>query len=442
MEQTDVRDHPVKLRYELDEHLPAGETALYALQWLAISLPLVVIAGTVAAGHHFADPGLRTLYLQKATFITGLMFLGQAFCGHRLTLVAGPATALLLGIVGSRTTPDGTYTAIAVCGMFLTLISAAGLFGALRRLFTPRVTAAVMLLIAFTLTPTIVRLLTSGSGTSPSRLAFAVIFIVALFLAHRLLPAASRSLLITAGMAVGAMGFWGIFGVTVPVGNQAALAPFFTGLTSPVFDAGTILSFFFCFLALSLNEIGSMQSVAPLLRPEGMERRIRKGMTVTGIVNTAAGLMGVIGPVDYSLSPGVIATSGCGSRFPLIPAAGLLLLASFSPVVLGLAGAIPPAVVGSILVYTLSGQVAAGLLAAFADGAFTFEDGLVIGLPLLAGTVTALLPAAVVAEFPANLRSVAGNGFVVGVMAVLILDRIFRRPASRSANLRNRNQKQ
>ncbi len=423
------QDNTIKLRYGLDDRPPAGETALYALQWLAISLPFVVIIGTVAAGHHGADPELRTLYLQKATFITALMFLGQALFGHRLTLVAGPATALLLGIVGSRTTPDAVYTAVAVCGMLLAIVSAAGLFRALRGLFTPRVTAAVILLIAFTLTPTVVRLLTGGSGgTTAGRLAFAAVYIMALFLAHRFLPSAGRALLIVAGMAVGAAGFCGIFGFTNGVENQSALAPFFTGIVSPVFDVGAIVSFFFCFLALSLNEIGAMQAVAPLLRPEGMEGRIRRGMTVTGIVNAAAGLLGVIGPVDFSLSPGVIAASGCGSRFPLVPAAGLLLLASFSPAVLGVAGAIPPTVVGGILVYTLSGQVAAGLTAVFVGGTFTFEDGLVIGLPLLAGTVTALLPPAAVAEFPATLRSVAGNGFVVGVVAVLILDRIFRRP--------------
>ncbi len=104
-------------------------------------------------------------------------------------------------------------------------------------------------------------------------------------------------------------------------------------------------------------------------------------MTVTGIVNAAAGLLGVIGPVDFSLSPGVIAASGCGSRFPLIPAARLLLVASFSPAVLGMAGAISPAVVGGMLVYTLCGQVATGLTAASPAGPFTFEDGLVIGLP-------------------------------------------------------------
>jgi xanthine/uracil permease len=424
----------VKLRYGLDDRPPPGETALYGLQWLALSLPFVVIVGTVAAGRHFDDPGLRTLYLQKAAFVAGLMLLAQALFGHRLPLVAGPSAALLLGIVGSRATPDATYTAAAICGVTLAVISAAGLFGALRRLFTPRVTAAVVLLIAFTMTPTIVRLLTAGpGGTTAGRLSFGAVFVLALFMGHRFLPAAGRSLLIAAGMAAGAAAFSGYFGVSIATGDLAAVATLFAGTTSPVLDAGALISALFCFLALALNEVGSMQAIVPLLRPEGMDGRIRRGMTVAGVVNAVAGLLGTIGPVDFSLSPGVIAASGCGSRHPLLLAAGLLLAASFSPALLGVAGAIPQTVVGAVLVYTLSGQVAAGLSAAFDGGAFTFEDGLVIGLPLLAGTVTALLPASALSEFPAVVRSVAGNGFVVGVVAALLLDRIFRRPGTRAA---------
>jgi xanthine/uracil permease len=104
----------MSLRYGLDDRPPAGQTFLYALQWLALSLPFVVIVGTVAAAQHFDAPAARTLYLQKAAFAAGLMLLVQALFGHRLPLVAGPSSALLLGIVGSRATADEVYTAAAV----------------------------------------------------------------------------------------------------------------------------------------------------------------------------------------------------------------------------------------------------------------------------------------------------------------------------------------
>lgn len=72
-------------------------------------------------------------------------------------------------------------------------------------------------------------------------------------------------------------------------------------------------------------------------------------------------------------------------------------------------------------------SVAAGLGSALGDGRFDFEDGLVIGLPLLAGTAASMLPAEAVASIPPLLRPVAGNGFVVGVVSALALDRLFRR---------------
>jgi xanthine/uracil permease len=416
----------MKLRYGLDDRPPPAETALHALQWLAMSLPFVVIVGTVAAGHDGAAGGAATLYLQKAAFVTGVMILAQAFLGHGLTLVAGPATALLLGILGSRSTPDAAYTAIGACGLLLAALSAAGLFGLLRALFTTRVTATVLLLIAFTMAPSIARLLLAGSGGSAAaRLAFASGFVASMLVAHRFLPARARSLLIVAGMAAGSAVHLAFFGAGAGPAPRPWVATFFSGFATPVLDPGAIFSFLFCYLALSLNEIGSMQAVAPLLSPGGMEGRIRRGMTVTGLVNAGAGILGVIGPVDYSLSPGVIAASGCGSRFPLVPAGGLLVLASLSPALLGAAGAIPPAVVGGILLYTLAGQVAAGMNVAFGGDRFSFEDGMVIGLPVLAGTVTALLPPESLAGIPPALRSVAGNGFVTGVVAVLLLDRLF-----------------
>jgi len=63
-------------------------------------------------------------------------------------------------------------------------------------------------------------------------------------------------------------------------------------------------------------------------------------------------------------------------------------------------------------------------VAAEEAGRFQMEDGLVMGLPLLLGTVVAFAPASWVAAFPQLLRPIAGTGFLVGVVAVLILERV------------------
>jgi xanthine/uracil permease len=92
-------------------------------------------------------------------------------------------------------------------------------------------------------------------------------------------------------------------------------------------------------------------------------------------------------------------------------------------------GAVPSIVVGSVFLYLSAYQIAAGLaVAAEEAGRFQMEDGLVMGLPLLLGTVVAFAPAPWVAAFPLPLRPIAGNGFLVGVVAVLILEHVvFRR---------------
>ena len=86
-------------------------------------------------------------------------------------------------------------------------------------------------------------------------------------------------------------------------------------------------------------------------------------------------------------------------------------------------------VVGAVLVYILCAQISSGIvLLQEAPGGFDFETGLLIGLSILLGTIVAFLPAEVLAGFPATLRPVLGNGFVVGVVAALMMEHlVFRK---------------
>jgi xanthine/uracil permease len=425
----------MEIRYNLDEHPPLAATLLYGLQWFAIAVPVIVIIGKITAGCQCQDSAGQIVYLQKMAFLMALALAVQILWGHRLPIILGPSTVLLVGILASREAqPAAIDTAILCGGLLLTVVSLAGLFEHLKRLFTTRVVAVVLLLIAFTLLPTILRLITGVSEGVPSlvRLVFALTLVLGLFLLQQYLSGIWKSTLIVWAMLFGSIFYYLIYPERLdwePVRSSALVAGFFKNLIPGLsFDPGVMIAFFICFMALSINDLGSIQSVNEILKPPDAERRISRGIAVTGLANAASGILGIIGPVNFSLSPGIIAATGCASRMTLLPAAALLCMLAFSPAAIGLIGAVPAVVIGSVLTYLLCSQVAAGLMLLFEQPqGFTFTGGLVVGLPLLLGTMIAFLPVEVILTFPAILRPVLGNGFVMGVVAALILEHgVFR----------------
>jgi len=422
------------LQYSLDEKPPLLPWLLFGLQWLAIALPSLVIIGQVVATLHFDTLAGQVLYLQKLAFVVGLAMFAQILWGHRLPLVMGPAAVLLVGVLASQGFSLATvYTAVMVGGAVMALVSALGIFRMLQRLSTVRVVAVVLLLIAFTLTPAIRDLMLhrAGAGAPFAHLGFAMTLALAMFLVQRRLTPLWRSTLIVWALLFGALIYGLIFAQTsaLATGDLPMFAGFWRETSWPFsFDIGVILAFLVCFVALAINDLGSIQALEGILQPGDMGGRLSRGMTLTGLAGLLAGGLGVLGPVNFSLSPGVVAATGCASRYTLLPAAGILLLLAFMPAALALAGSVPPPVVGAVLLFILSAQVSAGIQALCATaGGFRFEHGLVVGLPVLAGTILAFVPAEIAATLPALLQPVFGNGFVVGVLLALVLEHgIFR----------------
>lgn len=422
------------LKYGLDDRLPAGELLMHGLQWFVITVPTIIIVGNVVAGFHFVNFAEQVLYLQKLFFISGLVMVVQVLWGHRLPLIAGPATVLLVGIVASRGGDmAAVYTSILVGGVILFAVSAGGLYNRLAVLFTPRVVAVILLLIAFTMTPAIMKLIFPPGSPSPPlfNLGFALFLGLLMLAAGRVLTGIWKSTIIVWAFIAGSLAYLVAFSGEAGGVFKGGAPPawFFTGFLPGLhIEPGLLFSFLVCFLALSINDLGSIQSVGTLIKPGDMTGRVRRGISITGLGNIMSGLFGVIGPVNFSLSPGIIAVTGNASRFAILPAAAALLLLSFLPGAIAFAGHIPPVVTGTVLLYVMCSQVAAGLVVAFGDGSgFGLEDGLVVGLPLLMGVIISFLPADVINTFPEALRPVAGNGFVLGVLTVLLLEHLFYR---------------
>ncbi len=426
----------IKLNFGVDEKPPLGETLLYGMQWLAIGLPMVVVLGQVVASHNFSNAPDQVVFMQKLFFVTAVSSLLQLFIGHRLPAVIGPAAILVVGITSSQGVGlSSIYTSIMIGGALLTLLCLTGLFSKIEKLFTRQIIAVILLLIALTLVPTILNLISSvpAAGMEFLHFIFALVFIVAMFMANRFLKGMWKSTMIIWAMIAGSI----VYVLLVPEYNWmsgeslSVFSNFFSDLSfSFSLDIGVLISFIICFVALSTNDLGSIQAIGELVNAPDMGKRLSAGINVTGFSSVIAGFLGVPGPVNYSLSTGVIASTGIGSRFTLVPAGFILLFISFMPGVVSFLSGIPPLIIGVVFLYVMCSQIAAGLLTAFSGDSFSFEDGLIIALSLMLGLIVSFLPDTTVAALPHLLRPILGNGFVVGTAAVLLMEHVVYRKRS------------
>lgn len=421
-----IRD-AMYFKYGLEDKPPRTETLIFGVQWLAVTIPTIIIIGNILAAVN--GGGINISYLQSLLLMVGAVMLVQLLYGHKLPLVVGPAAVLLIAVLASQGQTSGAInTSIIIGGAVLGVVAGSGLFTYLKRLFTPRVIMVILLLIAFTLSPTILNLITTGSGISSSNnLIFAITLTLLVFLSHRVLRGLWKSTLPLWIMILGSLSYYALFGVLTPLPPDLHILALPGGFASSlaVPELTMLVAFLICFLALAINDLGSIQAVGSLLGADEMENRVKRGITLTGVGNVLAGLLGVIGPVNYSMSPGVIAATGNASRYTLIPASVGLLLLACSPLAVGFISSIPSPVVGTILIYVMTAQMAAAFLLALEKQAFqTLDHGLVVGLPIIIGTVVAFLPAAVTSQLPLVIRPLLGNGFVMGVLTVLFLEHV------------------
>jgi xanthine/uracil permease len=420
----------LEFKYRLDERPPLTELVLFSLQWFLVVVPYIIILGTIAAGIHYSESAaLQLQYLQKVFFVTGITMLVQVLRGHRLPLIVGPAAVLLSGLMASQGEPTGSaaYFSIIVCGILLAGLSSLKLLRRISDLFTPRVVGVVLLLIAFTMLPAILNLILAGAGNPFGRLVFSFTMIMVLMAGQRLLPDALKSTIVIWALILGSLAYYGLAAGVLPRAPVLSQAAAEGGLLAAnlSFDPVVVISFLFCFFALTANDLGSIQSTANLLAVRDVEQRTNAGLVVTGLGNILAGCLGVIGPVNYSFSSGVIIASGCASRFPLAAAALGMIVLAFTPGIISVFSYIPAVVTGSLLFYTMCSQVSGGLLMlgkSFETSGM--ETGLLIGFSLMLGTMVAFLPASVTAGIPALVRPLLTNGFVVGVSAALILEHL------------------
>lgn len=415
----------MKLKYTIDDKLPLGQMMLYAVQWFILGVAVVATSVFVATG----TPEEKLFYAQKLFAVMGVTGLLQVVIGHRMPLVVGPAAVLLVGVIsslGAGADSDAVYSSIALGGLLVTLLTIGGAMRYVQRLFTPRIVVVILMLIAFTLTPVIKGLVFPAGATADEHLFGLLFTLVAcplMVVLNRTLRGVAKSLVIPIALVFGSIVYYLFFAVPESVDSSASVRGLF--LASFSFDWGLVVAFVICFVALLINDIGSIESLGSMLKTDNMDSRLKRGVRLTGVMNVVAGSMGVLGPVNFSMSPGVIASTGCASRYALIPATLLLVVCALSPDVIWVLTNIPNPVIGVILLFLMGTQLAASFEMLHSTRSVqSFAEGLTIGLPLMVAMLFQLMPRGIVPEV---IEPLVGNGFAMGVIAVIVMEHIVNR---------------
>lgn len=398
-------------------------------------MPTILILGRVLSEIHFDDIPSQIFYMQKLFVLAGVFLIVQVLWGHRLPLLIGPASVLLIGIVSSLSFSYSViYTSVAIGGVLLLLLSVSGLLSKINFLFTPRIIVVILLLIGFTLAPVIINLLFENSvGLENFHFWFAIALVLLMLVMNKWFVGIWKSIVVLLGLVIGTL-------VYIQFGKP--MEPFETTTLSEIvssdktsffifpfeFDFGVIIAFIFCYLALLINELGSIQSMGSILDVKDMDKRTQRGVAVTGVSNIFAGISGVIGLVDFSFSPGIISATRCASRYVLIPAGIGLMLISFFPGLVSILNQTPSLVIGAIMFYLMVSQLASGFqLMQKQKAVLDFESAIFIGFPVMLAVLMSFLPDAVVASIPLIVRPIFTNGFVMGVIAVIICEHFIYR---------------
>lgn len=410
----------------------AAALPVLTLQWLAFAITNTLpVPFVVAAALHLPPPAAAAL-AERIFLLTGLMSLVQAFFGHRLPIIEGPA-GMWWGVfvsLGLLAPAIGMSEAALRAGLEFGMLTAGALLilaalwrrgiHALAGLFTPAVTGALMILLPAQVAPSIAASLIGSPPFLPGLLVGAATFLAVLFLAM-FGRGIWRSASLLVGVAAGTL-LWALlrlpFGV-MPGGSAfAPPTPFAWG--APRIIAGVLAPSLLTGLLLLSNLLASLRAMHAVTGTEVTRETVRRAILFNGVSVAASGLFAVPGLIPYASNAGFVSLTRNAERLPFLLSAALFALLGFIPAVGRLAVALPLPVVYAALLASFGQLLAIGVADLVREGLGLSRSLAVMG-PIVLGVGVMGVPREVWGSLHTPMAFLFGNGLIVGLVLVLIL---------------------
>ena len=407
------------------------------------SLPQAVVMGFqhVLVSNVWLDPvfvaavgglsaGLAGNLVNAIFLAAGLVTLTQSTRLVRLPIVEGPSAAfdgLMIGFAKGGQLAMAT-TGLLIGGVIIFVVAASGLLGLLRRLFSPAVTGAVILLVGIALAGFTLEEFLGGSPTSPDFAAPSTLFIgTATLLTVLLLSGFGQGPLRTYAFIWGLLVGDGASAVFGRLSFDPAASAAWVGIPQLLpygglqFDTGVTLAMLFAFVVAVVEAIGVYYAAGAILQTPITDRRIRLGVSGEALGSIISSLFGGFATTAYAQNVGLLKLTGIGSRFAVTVAGVIFLILAFIPKLGALLAATPDPVVGGIFLPAAGSLILTGVLT-LARTPDTPRHAAVAGLAVIAGTGVPPLASALGAKFPAVVTQLLSQPVVVGAIVALLLE--------------------
>lgn len=424
----------VAIRYEPDDRPPPALTLGLGLQLalLLVAIPILIPTAVMRAA------GVTDAYLNWAVYAsvavcgatTALQALryGRIGSGHVLVMSSASAFIWLCVEAIQRGGPALLATLVAVSALFQFLLSAR--IALFRRILTPAVSGAVLMLVPVTAMPVVFGMLTTGADGSmaagaTSSATVTVVIIVAIALkATGAMRLWAPVIGVAAGSLVGA--FFGLYDI-----DRVAGAPW-VGLPAfewPGFELGfgpdfwsMIPAFLLVSLIVTLRTISSyvaIQSVSWRRKRAVDFRAVQGTINAEGVSNLLSGLAGTVPNTTYSISASLTELTGVAARGIGIATGVVFLFVALLPKALAVVLAIPGPVVGGYLGVLMAMLFLVGIKVMLQDG-LDYRKGLIVCIAFWIGIgfQNGMIFPELVSEFAGGLFA---NAMTTGGLAAIFM---------------------
>jgi xanthine/uracil permease len=426
----------IDLEYDLDDEPKSmRDTIIYSIQWI-VTMFYCVVWGYALVGVELEFTGqVLARYMATIVFMIGVSTLLQLMLGHRFTMVSGPNVIPSLAIMSTMQVAGKDYAlmsfnAQAIAGIIVAVLGALGIIGYISKVWSNLVLGSMIMMVGLSITGTGLNLLTAQGVGWPFWVG------LALALAAGLISIKGKGVVSTIPtlvvIVVGYIIFIGTgnfdwqFVGELPLITYPNLFPFEAKM--PPIDL--IITMIIVNLMAALNLYGNITGWGSIVGHEVEPAQSKKSFTVFGLIETTlAGILGVPGYVAYGENLGIITLTRVASRFFLMIASIVFIVASFFGPIGGFMAAMPDPIAGAILLGIASTVIGQGA-DVWTNKEFGRREILITGFSVFLSYGLSLLPNEFWNQVPRLAATVFSNPIITVILVVIVLEQVFFRKKS------------